>query len=132
MPSFQLICHKSLSRNTQIRFVFVIIWKFLNFHIITNTNLIWVFLDNDLWQISWKLGNDYYVLLRLIHHKTVEECHILDTTLWKQLDNRKFTNSPKIHPHTYMIVQQERRELRLSLWRVYRKVKDLLSLAVTS
>ena len=31
-----------------------------------------VFLDNDLWQISRKLGNDYYVLLRLIHHKTVK------------------------------------------------------------
>ena len=25
--------------------------------------------------------NDYYVLLRLIHHKTVEECHILYTKL---------------------------------------------------
>ena len=25
------------------------------------------------------IGNDYSVLLRLIHHKTVEECHILYT-----------------------------------------------------
>ena len=33
----------------------------------------------ELWQISWKLDNDYYVLLRHIHDKTVEECRILYT-----------------------------------------------------